>query len=143
MPQKPKSRAKSSIAKDVQHIRELMDVQFASAKATLERNSDDIGKMNEILGENTKQLAIHIEGVKQLKETNQLFREEIAIFRQHVQAQVSEINNRMSKVEEPFVWFKLTTSFVEKAFKILKFVGILAAIFGASYGAKLLGLLGH
>lgn len=121
----------SGIEKDVLHIRELMDVKFEANRATLEKNTADISQMSLILGENVRQLGIHIQGVKELKEMNGLMREEISLFRNQVAAEVNEINSRMTKVEVPFVWFRTTASFAEKTLSIVKIIILIAIGFGA------------
>lgn len=100
----------------------------------LEKNEiieSELTQANSKLADYNTQLQIHIQGVIQLKEMNQLLREEIKIFREKTDAEVKEINSRLADVETPFKWINTTSSFAEKAFTILKFAAIIAVLFGA------------
>lgn len=95
---------------------------------------------NELADANTKladyntQLQIHIQGVQQLKEMNSLLREEIKIFREKTDAEVKEINVRLQEVEVPFKWLSTTSSFAEKAYSVIKFIAVIALLFGVGKG---------
>jgi hypothetical protein len=111
---------------------------FKTSLNTILKQNEDIenglADANEKLSDYNTQLQIHIQGVLQLKEMNQLLREEIKIFREKTDVEVKEINARLQSVEVPFKWADTTANFAEKAFTILKFIALLTVIFGGGAG---------
>ena len=92
---------------DKTHELEKTIVEHSVHSKNLTKSVDDIhGQMksvNERLLEYNQQLLIHIQGVKELREMNAHLVEIIAI-------QKKETNARLTKLEVPFTWFKLTKS---------------------------------
>lgn len=80
-----------ALDKKLEVVSKLLEQHLEDDTNNLNRIVNSLENIDNTLADNTRELTVHIEGVRQAQENNKLLREELQVYKLEVQAKVSEL----------------------------------------------------